>query len=276
MPSADPFAPPVETRLVWNTGSREESFRLVGSHRIGRHPANDIQLLDSVASKVHCRIERRGDAHYLRDLRSLNGTYLNGQRVRGECRLHHRDVIAVGSTTLRFEQASSPLSPDASVAADHRFVCAVGGLLDATNVAAAFTGALRVAIDLARADWGALILVEPAGMQGLAPITLLPGSCAAPEKPEFDVALIGQALTSGAIAQRVESEGNAYRNWRPRTRVAIPLVVANIAFGVLWLERQGSEPVRAWSEIGSIGKLAALVAAALEARLRGLAAPRPD
>ncbi|HEY8947202.1 MAG TPA: adenylate/guanylate cyclase domain-containing protein, partial [Polyangiaceae bacterium] len=71
-----------------------------------RHPSNSIQLLDKIVSKEHCTIERRASGFVLRDLGSLNGTYVNGERVNGEQELHHGDDVALGSTRARFDDGS--------------------------------------------------------------------------------------------------------------------------------------------------------------------------
>jgi adenylate cyclase len=76
----------------------------LGVHNtLGRHPTNSIQLLDKIVSKEHCIIEKRGTQFVLRDLGSLNGTYVNGERVNGERPLRHGDELALGSTRARLE-----------------------------------------------------------------------------------------------------------------------------------------------------------------------------
>ncbi len=82
---------------------------------LGRHPNNSIQLLDKIVSKEHCIIEQRGEVFVLRDLGSLNGTYINGERVRGEGVLKHGDEISLGATRARFDDGSGhPLPPGAA------------------------------------------------------------------------------------------------------------------------------------------------------------------
>ncbi|APR84028.1 Adenylate cyclase [Minicystis rosea] len=76
---------------------------------LGRHPNNSIQLLDKIVSKEHCIIELRGDRWFLRDLGSLNGTFVNNERVRGEAPLKHGDEIALGATKGRFDDGGAPL-----------------------------------------------------------------------------------------------------------------------------------------------------------------------
>src|SRR4029450_7932513 len=60
-------------------------------------------LLDKIVSKEHCIVEQRGNMFVLRDLGSLNGTYVNRERVHGEWDLKHGDEIALGQTKARFE-----------------------------------------------------------------------------------------------------------------------------------------------------------------------------
>src|SRR5438477_7766063 len=89
-------------------GQQAIDLRAVNS--LGRHPNNSIQLLDKIVSKEHCIIEQRGQEFVLRDLGSLNGTYVNGERVRGEQALKHGDEIALGSTRARYDDGSGPLN----------------------------------------------------------------------------------------------------------------------------------------------------------------------
>jgi adenylate cyclase len=96
-------------RLILQTAEGQQAIELRPVNSLGRHPNNTIQLLDKIVSKEHCIIELRGDHFVLRDLGSLNGTFVNNERVRGEAPLKHNDEIALGSTRGRFEdpQASA-------------------------------------------------------------------------------------------------------------------------------------------------------------------------
>src|SRR5204862_6560502 len=47
--------------------------------------------------------ERHGNHMVLRDLGSMNGTYINGQRVNGSQYLQHGDEIRMGNTILKFD-----------------------------------------------------------------------------------------------------------------------------------------------------------------------------
>ena len=90
-------------RLVLFTAEGQQTIELRPHNSIGRHPSNTVQLLDRIVSKEHCIVELRADGFWLRDLGSLNGTYINNERVRGEQPLKHGDEIIMGSTRARYD-----------------------------------------------------------------------------------------------------------------------------------------------------------------------------
>lgn len=102
-------------RILLSTPDGQQAVELRDQNSLGRHPSNSIQLLDKIVSKEHCRIERRANGYVLRDLGSLNGTYINGERVNGEQDLRHGDDIALGSTRGRFDDGTGrPVAPPAA------------------------------------------------------------------------------------------------------------------------------------------------------------------
>ncbi|MBX3248217.1 MAG: GAF domain-containing protein [Myxococcales bacterium] len=98
--------------------------RELGAHNsLGRHPNNTHQVLDRIVSKEHCHIDLVNGRYVLKDLGSLNGTFVNGERV-SEKLLEPGDEITLGSTRILFQEdgrASSggpqPRSPSADAAA---------------------------------------------------------------------------------------------------------------------------------------------------------------
>lgn len=68
---------------------------------VGRHPDSDIFLDDVTVSRRHAEIARREGALVLSDLGSLNGTYVNGDRVE-ERELVSGDELQVGRFKLLF------------------------------------------------------------------------------------------------------------------------------------------------------------------------------
>jgi len=94
--------------IIGPSGRQER--QLFRHNSLGRHPRNTHQVLDRVVSKEHCHIELVDDAYVLKDLGSLNGTYINGERVDGQRSLEPGDEITIGSTRIIFdpvEQATS-------------------------------------------------------------------------------------------------------------------------------------------------------------------------
>ena len=69
---------------------------------IGRAPECDIELADATVSRRHAEVVRDGDAWFIRDLGSSNGTKVNGAGVVDQI-LNDDDEIRLGAVTLRFE-----------------------------------------------------------------------------------------------------------------------------------------------------------------------------
>ncbi len=68
---------------------------------LGRHSAADILLDDVTVSRRHVEVERSGDRYRVKDTGSLNGTYLNGDRIESGW-LDDGDVLQVGRFKLVF------------------------------------------------------------------------------------------------------------------------------------------------------------------------------
>lgn len=68
---------------------------------LGRHPRSEIFLDDITVSRRHAEIERKGDQFVVRDVGSLNGTYLNRSRIENAT-LTEGDEVQVGKFKLLF------------------------------------------------------------------------------------------------------------------------------------------------------------------------------
>ncbi len=91
-------------KIVVEKGSgRGEMFRVTrgGKLRVGRDPAGDVVLGDTLVSRRHLHIEGRDDGYFALDAGSLNGLYVNGDRV-DEAQLRPGDKIQVGECLLSF------------------------------------------------------------------------------------------------------------------------------------------------------------------------------
>jgi Nif-specific regulatory protein len=69
---------------------------------LGRHENNSVAIDDVAASKHHCVICPSGERFQLRDLKSRNGTFVNGIAV-SERLLEDEDEIRVGESVFRFQ-----------------------------------------------------------------------------------------------------------------------------------------------------------------------------
>ena len=67
--------------------------------QIGRHPDSDIFLDDITVSRRHAEIRRDASGFSLHDVGSLNGTYINRERVEG-ADLRSGDEVQIGKFKL--------------------------------------------------------------------------------------------------------------------------------------------------------------------------------
>jgi pSer/pThr/pTyr-binding forkhead associated (FHA) protein len=72
----------------------------------GRHPESDIFLDDVTVSRRHAEILRQGDGYVVRDVGSLNGTYLNRERIDADAPLNNGDELQIGRFKLVFLRGS--------------------------------------------------------------------------------------------------------------------------------------------------------------------------
>jgi len=88
--------------LVVTRGPNIGARYLLGDNvvRAGRHPESDIFLDDITVSRRHVEITPDGGGTYsLRDVGSLNGTYVNRERI-DEVRLSPGDEVQIGKFKL--------------------------------------------------------------------------------------------------------------------------------------------------------------------------------
>lgn len=80
-----------------------KKFTLENALTIGRNPGYHHWTLldDPTVSGNHCKIYQREGQIYILDLNSTNGTYINGQRVRGQIKLENHDKLEVGQSAYR-------------------------------------------------------------------------------------------------------------------------------------------------------------------------------
>jgi hypothetical protein len=98
--------------LVFLDGQGRQRIVELGERALslGRGESNDVSLLwDTEVSRVHAMLEPVGSAWTLvDDGLSRNGTFVNGERVRGRRRLDDGDVVGLGRTCMVFAAAAAP------------------------------------------------------------------------------------------------------------------------------------------------------------------------
>ena len=95
---------PTDAMLYVKRGSNVGATYLLDTDvtRAGRHPDSEVLLDDVTVSRRHAEIQRQDGDFVLRDVGSLNGTYLNGKIADKTTRLVHGDEVQIGKFKLVF------------------------------------------------------------------------------------------------------------------------------------------------------------------------------
>jgi pSer/pThr/pTyr-binding forkhead associated (FHA) protein len=75
---------------------------------VGRNHDCDVRVDSSRVSRRHCCLVLRHDEVVIRDLNSMNGTWVNGQPVEAAATLRHGDELGIAHLRYRLE-----IAPDA-------------------------------------------------------------------------------------------------------------------------------------------------------------------
>ena len=102
-PTAALDATPGPALVVRSGGGRAgETFERIGERTlIGRSPECDIFLDDVTVSRRHAEIVRDGERFTIRDLGSLNGTFVNRHRIE-DAELADDDEVQIGKYRMTF------------------------------------------------------------------------------------------------------------------------------------------------------------------------------
>jgi hypothetical protein len=97
-------ARPVMSRLVLLKEGGETSFPLTrDTYTVGRHRNNDIVISDPKVSSFHARLDRSADGFTVVDLKSRNGSFINGKRVETGL-LKNGDELKMGPAKLVYRE----------------------------------------------------------------------------------------------------------------------------------------------------------------------------
>jgi pSer/pThr/pTyr-binding forkhead associated (FHA) protein len=144
---------------------RDFIFREGKNHFVGRDPSSDFLLADSRVSARHALFHWTGNDWLLVDLRSKNGTYVNGTKVK-EIPLQDEDWLSFGGLLARYEKVSEEQVQSFLAERATRlqaFLHARQSLDQHLEPAVLLRRLMELALDLAGAKHGFLLLVGPAG-----------------------------------------------------------------------------------------------------------------
>ncbi len=90
--------------IVKSLNNNAEEFPLTRLRTtIGRSARSDVCIPDAFASRLHAEVRKEGDAYFLHDLGSANGTRYNGKLVTLPMPISNGDEIKIGETSIIFE-----------------------------------------------------------------------------------------------------------------------------------------------------------------------------
>jgi hypothetical protein len=105
---SDVVKPTVAQLTIGNGDTAGRVIPLTDSeYNLGRQRDNNIQISDLGISGYHARIFRTADGYAIEDLKSRNGTWINGGRI-FHATLRHGDELRLGATDLRYEVLFEP------------------------------------------------------------------------------------------------------------------------------------------------------------------------
>jgi len=85
---------------------------------IGRDQSNMLRLDNPAVSRRHAKIVKQGWPYYLEDLKSTNGTMLNGKPIEEKATLKHNDKVGIGKFVLVFRDDDGDQTADGEVGGD--------------------------------------------------------------------------------------------------------------------------------------------------------------
>lgn len=84
-----------------------------GAISIGRNPDNSIPINNLAVSSYHAEIRSEQGHLVIEDLNSLNGTFVNNQRVKRST-LKDGDVVSIGKHTIQIDEKATDVPTDAN------------------------------------------------------------------------------------------------------------------------------------------------------------------
>lgn len=91
------------SRLTLLVAGKETAFPLTrDTYTLGRHRNNDIVISDPKVSSFHARLDRSPEGFLLVDLKSRNGSYVNGEKIESAL-LNTGDEVRLGTALIAYK-----------------------------------------------------------------------------------------------------------------------------------------------------------------------------
>jgi pSer/pThr/pTyr-binding forkhead associated (FHA) protein/serine/threonine protein kinase len=97
-------------KLVIETPEGISEFNFKNEAVLGRDTTCEVQILDPLSSRRHCRIYREEEKFFVEDLNSSNGTKLNGEAVK-KSEITEKDCVQIGQVKIKIQKKHSVKIP---------------------------------------------------------------------------------------------------------------------------------------------------------------------
>ncbi|MBU8899428.1 FHA domain-containing protein [Corallococcus sp. H22C18031201] len=94
------------TLVVRHPDGSETEHALTGELKIGRQEGNDLLLTEGGVSRNHARVFEEGGSVFIEDLKSANGTYVDGERIEEAAPLSPQSKVVLGDYELQLKASA--------------------------------------------------------------------------------------------------------------------------------------------------------------------------
>lgn len=183
---------------------------------VGRDTDNELQVEDDHVSRRHARFSNFRGLIWLQDLGSSNGTYVNGERLSGACRLFHGDEVRFDTLTYQLIGHGADLTPVREREPDSPAMPVLSGRTegesDTTEFAVVDGGPQPVLVDLPeRTEAGAFLLGASEPVTGMTYRTPM-GRSLIGRHEECDVVIRDRTVSARHAELMVRAEGVTLTN----------------------------------------------------------------
>lgn len=205
---------------------------------LGRHIDSDVCLESQAVSRQHARISCEGDAYFVEDLRSSNGTYINGKLVQKRTPLTDKDTMQVGPYLFGLRRMPQASQDDSLVVRQQISADLSNQTLQGRDAAQKLRVVLEIAQHLART-----LQLDPLLDKLLDHLMQL--------FPQSDRAMVILCEGEHLVVRSQRSRGNADPTAQPYSRTIVQRALKD-GVGILSEDVRSDERFRAGASISSL------------------------